>query len=67
MSKQTIQYDNLIITYCGELDDTGRADIFDIEVKGEHAYSERELTQIIWTELNVDDWGYLPSPKYNEV
>jgi len=67
MIRNTIEYDDLIITYCGELDDTGRADIFDISVEGEHGYSERELKRIIWTELNVDDWGYLPNQKYNEV
>ena len=67
MIKQTIQYDDLTINYYGEIDDYGRADIFDISVDGEHGYSERELKRIIWTELNVDDSGYLPSPKYNEV
>ena len=67
MNKQTIHYDDLIITYCGEIDDTGRADIFDISVEGEHAYSERELKRIIYDDIGVDDWGYLPNQKYNEV
>ena len=67
MSKQTIQYDDLTINYYGEIDNYGRADIFDISVDGEHGYSERELKRIIYDDIGVDDCGYLPSPKYNEV
>jgi len=67
MVRETIEYDDLVISYCGELDDSGRADIFDIEVQGEHGYSDQEVKRIIWAELNVDDSGYLPNQKYNEV
>jgi len=67
MSANTIEHDGMVITYYGELDDSGRVDIFDISVEGEHDYSEHELKRIIWTELNVDDWGYLPNPKYGEL
>ena len=58
MSANTIEYDDLIITYYGELDDSGRVDIFDISVEGEHDYSERELRDIIYADIGVDDWGF---------
>lgn len=59
MVKKVIEYDDLVITYYGELDDSGRVDIFDISVDGEHDYSENEIKDIIYNDIGVDDWGYI--------